>query len=200
MQNPACLLDRAKGGDAIALGDLLDLHRNYLKFLTRLQIGNRLQGKIGSSDVVQDAFAEAHRNMGLFRGATEAEFAAWLRQILAARLAQVFRHYLGTRARDVRLERALTERLDESSHILDGAFVAADSSPSRRAAEREQAGLLADALERLPKHHREVIVLRHFKHLSFAEIARSMDRSEDSVQKLWTRGLAELKRHMGNDD
>jgi RNA polymerase sigma-70 factor (ECF subfamily) len=196
MQNASLLLDRAREGDGAAMGQLLDLYRNYLKFLTRLQIGNRLQGKVGSSDVVQDACAEAHKNIGLFRGVTETEFIAWLRQILAMQLAQVFRRYLGTRARDVRLERALVEKLDESSQILDRAFVAPDTSPSHRALQREQAGLLADALERLSKHHCEVIVLRHFKNLTFAEIARRMNRTDDSVQKLWVRGLAELKRQM----
>ena len=58
---------------------------------------------------------------------------------------------------------------------------------------------MADALERLPKHHREVIVLRLFKNLSFAEIALRMQRTDDSVQKLWVRGLAELKPIGGRD-
>jgi RNA polymerase sigma-70 factor (ECF subfamily) len=192
------LLDRARGGDRPALGDLLARYRSYLKLLARVQIGCRLQGKVGSSDLVQEAFVEAHRNLPLFRGTTEAEFAAWLRQILAGRLALLFRHYLGTKGRDVRLERELAREMDQSSVFLDHGFVD-NASPSGQAARREQSVRLADALDRLPEHYREVIVLRHLKGLSFAEVARRMDRSEDSVQKLWVRGLAELRRRLGSD-
>ena len=55
---------------------------------------------------------------------------------------------------------------------------------------REQAVLLADALEDLPADYREVIVLRHLQELSFSEVARRMGRSEDSVKKTWARALA----------
>ena len=57
--------------------------------------------------------------------------------------------------------------------------------------------MLADALDRLPADYREVIVLRHLEGISFVEIATLMERSEDSVQKLWVRGLARLRQEMG---
>ena len=91
-------------------------------------------------------------------------------------------------------------QVDRSSLVMDQALVAMDASPSQRAVHREQSLLLADALDRLPEHYREVIVLRHMKGMSFAEIARTMGRSDDSVQKLWVRGLAELRRHMREDE
>ena len=50
------------------------------------------------------------------------------------------------------------------------------------------------ALERLPVAYREVIVLRHLEALPFAQVAERMGRSEDSVQKLWVRALANLRR------
>jgi RNA polymerase sigma-70 factor, ECF subfamily len=42
-----------------------------------------------------------------------------------------------------------------------------------------------------------VIVLRHLEGLTFPEVAARMGRSEDSVQKLWVRGLASLRRSLG---
>ena len=196
-EDPVRLLGRARTGDGVALGELLGHYRNYLKLLARVQIGHRLQGKAGSSDLLQETFVEAHRNLGLFRGTTEAEFVAWLRKILAGRLALLFRRFLGTRGRDVRLERELTMELDQSSLVLDHAFVAPGSSPSGQLARREQAVRLADALERLPEHYREVIVLRHLGGLTFQQVARRMGRTEDSVQKLWVRALASLRRTLG---
>src|SRR5262245_42413253 len=141
------LLGRARAGSGPALGELLETYRNYLTLLARLQIGRRLQGKVDAADLVQETFLEAHRHYGAFQGAGEPELVGWLRGILAASLANLVRHYCGTQRRDVRLERELAAELDLSSRILDQGLVAPGSSPSQGAARREQAVLLADALE-----------------------------------------------------
>ncbi len=191
------LLCRAKAGDSTARGELLELYRNYLGLLARLQIGLRLQGKVDPADVVQETFLKAHHNFALFQGTSEREFVGWLRQILAANLAMLVRRYFGTRRRDVRRERELAQELEESSRVLDQGFVAPQSTPSQQAARREQAVLLADALGRLPPDYREVIIAHHLQGLPFPEVARRMDRSEEGVKKLWTRALARLRRSLG---
>src|SRR5262249_17464419 len=125
-----------------------------------------------------------------------AEFVSWLRQILVARLTDLVRRYLGTRRRDVRLERQLGVELDQSSRLLDRGLVAPSSSPSQQAARREQAGLLADALDRLPGSYPEVLTLHHLEGCSFPEVARRMGRTVDSVEKLWARALVRLRRSL----
>src|SRR5271166_149575 len=107
--DPEQLLGLARAGDGPALGQLLELYRGYLALLARLQIGRRLQGKVDAADLVQDTFLEAHRHFAQFRGTSEAELVCWLRQILAGLLANLLRRYLGTRRRDVRLERQLAD-------------------------------------------------------------------------------------------
>jgi RNA polymerase sigma-70 factor (ECF subfamily) len=192
--DPQHLLVLARAGETVALGQLFELYRDYLTLLASVQLGRRLSGKVDAADVVQETFLEAHRDFAQFRGATEAELTAWLRQVLARNLANLVRHYLGTRARDVRLERDLHAELDRSSQALDRGLADPLSSPSRQAARREQAVLLADALGRLPEDYREVLVLRHLEGHTFAEVARRMDRSLDSVDKLWVRALIRLRR------
>src|SRR5438132_12462955 len=115
---PEELLRRARAGSASALGELLELYRNYLTLLARLQIGRRLQGKLDAADLVQETFLKAHRDFVRFRGSTEAEWVSWLRQILAGNLAHELRRYYGTQRRDVRLERTLEEDRDRSSRFL----------------------------------------------------------------------------------
>jgi RNA polymerase sigma-70 factor (ECF subfamily) len=185
--------------DSRALGELLELYRGYLALLARLQVGRRLQGKVDASDVVQETFLEAYRHFAQFQGSTEAELVNWLRQILAGRLAKLLRHYLGTRRRDVRLERELQAELERSSRVLDQALLSPSSSPSQQAARREQAVLLAEALRRLPADYGEVLILRHLEGLSFPNLARRMDRSLDSVKNLWTRALARLRDVLGEE-
>jgi RNA polymerase sigma-70 factor (ECF subfamily) len=191
------LLRQARGGaDASALGLLLESCRNYLTLLARVEIGRRLQAKADASDVVQETFLAAHRDFANFRGTTEKEFAAWLRQVLAFRLGDLVRRYCGTQGRDVQLERQLADDLDQSSRSL--VLMAPESSPSQQLCRREQAVRLADALERLPADYRTVIVLRHVEGLRFPEVARRLGRSVDSVEKLWVRGLARLRRSLGD--
>jgi RNA polymerase sigma-70 factor (ECF subfamily) len=193
------LLRLGRGGDGPALGRLLERYRNYLALLARMQIGRRLQGKVDPLDLVQDTCLEAHRDFAQFRGASEDEFVRWLRQILARNLANLVRHYYHTRGRDVRLECQLVVELDASSLALDG-VPAALSTPSQQAARREQAVLLADALERLPADYREVLILRHLEGLTFPEVAHRLNRSVDSVEKLWARGLTRLRQALGHRD
>jgi RNA polymerase sigma-70 factor, ECF subfamily len=191
------LLNRARGGDEAARGQLLESYARYLTLLARLQTGRRIQNKVDPTDIVQETFLEANRQFPNFRGTSEAELTAWLRTILAGQIALTFRRYLGTKGRDVKLERDLADQLDQSSAALDRGLVAATSSPSHRASRREQSVLLAEALGKLAEDYREVIILRHLEQLPFADVAQRMNRSEDSVQKLWVRALAKLKQSMG---
>ena len=191
------LLHLARTGDGSALGQLVELYRNYLTLLARMQIGRRLQGKVDASDLVQETFLAAHRDFARFRGTTEGEFVCWLRQILAGNLADLVKHYFNARRRDVRLERRLADELEASSRAMNLQAVARQSSPSAQAARREQAVLLADALQTLPPDYREVIVLRHLEGLTFAEVARRMGRSLDAVEKLWVRALTRMRRVLG---
>jgi RNA polymerase sigma-70 factor, ECF subfamily len=192
--DPEELLRQAKQGETDSLGPLLTLYHNYLKLLARLQIGSRLQGKVDASDIVQETFLKAHRDFAQFRGSTEGEWIQWLRSILALHLAQLVRHYFGTQRRDVRLERRLSVDLEKSSQALAHGLASPQSSPSAQAVRREQAVLLADALEQLPKDYREVIILSHLEGMTFPEVAKRMNRTLDSVKNLWARALARLRR------
>jgi RNA polymerase sigma-70 factor (ECF subfamily) len=197
MVNPDQMIEGARADAEGALGPLLELYRNYLRLLARVEIGRRLQGKVDASDLVQETFLEAHRNFARFQGTSEPQLVCWLRQILAAKVAHLLRHYLGTQGRDVRLEQQLEADLNNSSRLLGGDLAAAISSPSQQAARREQSVVLANALARLPEDYREVIVLRHLEGLRFPEISERMGRSLDSVQKLWLRGLTRLRQVFG---
>jgi RNA polymerase sigma-70 factor (ECF subfamily) len=176
------------------LGCLLERYRGYLLILARMQIGRRLQGKVDADDVVQETFLRAVRDRDCFRGSSEKELAGWLRQILAARLAELVRRYCGTQSRDVRLEQTLQLELDHSSQVLDRGLVAQLSSPSQQAARHEQATWLAQALERLPDDYRAVLVLHDLEECDFPEVARRMGRSVEAVKKLWARALARLRK------
>jgi RNA polymerase sigma-70 factor (ECF subfamily) len=192
------LIELARHGEEAATGRLLAAYGEYLKLLARVQIGRRLQGKLDASDLVQETFMDAHRQMPNFKGSSEGELLAWLRRILAGHVAMTVRRYFGAKGRDINLERGIAAQIDQSSQAMDGGLIGSNTTPSQHVARREQSVLLADALAKLSEDHREAIVLRHLEGLSLVETAARMGRSEDSVQKLYVRGLMNLRRLMGS--
>jgi RNA polymerase sigma-70 factor (ECF subfamily) len=142
---------------------------------------------------VQETFLCARRGFSEFRGNSESELLSWLRTILAAQLANTWRHYT-SRKRNVRVERRFCEQLDRSSHVFGQQFASRLESPSEALSRRERAVLLADALDQLNRTQREVIIMRHMESKSFPEIAVRMDRTLDSVKSLWTRAIHNLRQ------
>jgi RNA polymerase sigma-70 factor (ECF subfamily) len=194
------LLDALRRGESAAQSEVLVRYQPWLRILARLQLGRRFQGKFDASDVVQLTMLEACRAFPQFRGTTEAELTAWLRQVLARVLAHEVRRYGGTEQRDVDREVSLEQALAESSRRLGEMLAASGSSPSQQAARHEQEVLLADVLGRLPEDYREVILLRNLEGLPHEEVARRMGRNPGAVRMLWVRALARLRQELGRPD
>ncbi|MBI3865391.1 MAG: sigma-70 family RNA polymerase sigma factor [Planctomycetia bacterium] len=195
----ARVLDALRQRDAAAQGEVLLRYESWLGLLARLQIDTRFQGKFSASDIVQQTLLEACRDLPEFRGRTEPELLAWLRQILAHVLGHEIRRYRGTQQRDLDREISLDEALAQSSQQLAEVIADSGPSPSSRASDREQELLLADVLARLPPDHREVIILRNLEGLSHEEVARRMGRSAGAVRMQWLRALASLRAALDGD-
>jgi RNA polymerase sigma-70 factor (ECF subfamily) len=174
---------------------LLDAYRGYAMLLARIQISHQLRSRLSASDLAQDTLLAAHKAFAQFRGTTERELLSWLRRILASQLTRHLRHHMAE-LRDIRTQQQLEEAMNRSSQALSGAFASADSSPSRQAARREEAVILADALAALPAEYREVLVLRHLENLRFPDISQQMGRELENVKSLWRRALKKLREQI----
>jgi RNA polymerase sigma-70 factor (ECF subfamily) len=197
------LIKQARRGSKSSLGPLLEQYRNYLVVLATTQIERRLQPRVSPSDVVQETMLRAHKNFAQFRGTTEPELLAWLRQILVNNLAHFVEQHVLAARRDVRREVSI-ERLGvalEQSTIQLAALVPAQGkSPSMAVQQREEAVVLADRLSKLSDDYREVLVLRNLQGLPFDEVAKRIGRSVGATRMLWLRAIEKLRTLYRNDD
>ncbi len=177
----------------------LNRFRAYLRCLAEVGLGPAFQSKLDPSDVVQETFLEAYQSLEQFRGHTDGELAAWLRQILQTRLGNTLRD-LRRDKRDLRREYSLEQALDNSSAKLVAVLHAADPSPSKNAEHREDFLRVADALESLPDDQRQVILLKHWCSHSLSEIQAQTGRTKHAVVGLLRRGLKTLREKLKVQD
>jgi RNA polymerase sigma-70 factor (ECF subfamily) len=177
----------------------LDRFRDYLALLARLQLDDRLRGKVDLSGVVQQTLLEAHQASGQFEGRSEEEIAAWLRRALANNLADEIRR-LSAQRRDVTREQSLQAALDHSSARIDAWLAVESSGPDARLIRQEQSVRLAQALGQLSEDQRLAIEQHHLLGRPVAEVAESMGRTPGAVGALIARGLMKLRERMDASD
>jgi RNA polymerase sigma-70 factor (ECF subfamily) len=179
-------------------GDALGRFRGYLLLLARSRLDGRFRGKLDESDLVQQTLLEAHQGLGQFRGHTQEEFAAWLRQILARNLADEVRR-ITTGKRDQARERSLAGAHDSAAR-LEAWLAAEQSSPSEQAVRREQSDRLAGALAGLPEDQRRAVELHHLAGWPLDRIGAELGRSKEAVAGLLHRGLTRLRRSLAEGE
>jgi RNA polymerase sigma-70 factor, ECF subfamily len=190
----ADLLVQARGSDPRQLDLLFSQCRNFLGIVARAQVESWLRAKVDASDIVQQTMLEAYRDFHKFRGSTEAEWLAWLRQILQHNAANFIRHYHGTAKRQAHREVALAQPGDDS-HAPRGLDPAdCGESPSQQLLRKEREWQVAEAMAQLAPDHREVILLRNLERLPFEDVAVRMGRSRPAVQMLWMRAIQKMQQ------
>lgn len=190
------LLARARKGDQHAANELFARCRNYLAVVARAQVESWLRAKADASDIVQETLVEANRDLRQFRGSTEGEWLAWLRQILSRNAADFVRRYRGTDKRQQRLEVPLAPPPDHSSLAAGLEPRDTGETPTQQIMRLEREIQIADAITRLEPDHQEVIVLRNLERLPFEEVAQRMNRSRPAAQMLWMRAVRKLEEEM----
>jgi RNA polymerase sigma-70 factor (ECF subfamily) len=184
------LLAQARAGSPDALGQALELCRPYLLRIANAALDARLRAKGGGSDLVQETFLESQKLFAEFHGQSVAELRAWLRAILRHRVGKFLRRYHGTDMRQVGRELANDSDAPEPAGDAE--------TPSKYLMHAEQAERLAQALERLPEHYRQVIVWRQWDDLPFEEIARRLNRNVDAARMVWWRAVRQLQQELGD--
>jgi RNA polymerase sigma-70 factor (ECF subfamily) len=186
------LLARAATGDAAAGESLLVRHQARLRKMIAVRLDRRLAGRLDPSDVVQEVFAEAARELPTYAAAKPVPFYPWLRQIAWERLVKLHQRHLYAAKRTATREAALPPT-DESVLLLADRLADPGTSPSMQVVRAEVRDRVRAGLETLPDKDREVLVMRYLEQLSMAEIAAVMGCTEGAIKVRHFRALERLR-------
>lgn len=150
------LVRRAREGDYDAFQALFERHR-ALAYRFAYQMVPR---RDDAEDIVQEAFVRAYQNLGRYRD--EAKFTTWLLRIVS----NLCTDHARTRNRRDNLEQ------QEAAGALAWMTENNDPDPVDELESDRRVIALRKALNAMPVHHRNVIVLRDIEEREYSEIAQ----------------------------
>jgi len=162
------LVARCLGGEVDAFEPLVLRYQRVLYNVAWRLVGNREEAR----DVVQGAFVKAWQKLATFD--PRHRFFSWIYRI-------VVNESLNARSRRPPLQ------------TLEGSDLPGPGGPEEALRSRERNDCLQKALLRLPGDDREVIILRHFAELSYAEIGETLGVAEKTVKSR----LHEARQRLG---
>jgi RNA polymerase sigma-70 factor, ECF subfamily len=195
VSEPEDLLRRAQAGDEPALAALFAHYRERLKRMIHLRLDRRLSGRVDASDVLQEAYLEVHQRFPDYAREGTLPFYLWLRLVTGQKLTDVHRHHLGTQMRDAGQEVSLYRGAlpQATSASLAAQLLGKITSASQAAMRAEHKLLVQEALNSMDPLDREVLVLRHFEHLSNEETALVLGVKKATASQRYIRALRRLK-------
>jgi RNA polymerase sigma-70 factor (ECF subfamily) len=181
------LFERARAGSPDALDAFYARAARKLLPIIRVRLGRSLRSELESRDILQSVLLKSVSRLAQVQD--PGAVMAWL-----ARMAE-------NEIRD-RADYASRERRDAARRVpLDDR---AEEVPAavRQALSQviltERARTLERALEGLTDAQREIIVLRAFEELAFADIGARLGKSEDACRVAYARAMAALTVRLGS--
>jgi RNA polymerase sigma-70 factor (ECF subfamily) len=185
------LVDRFKGGDTSAFDEMVSRYWDRIYAVVHQLLRNREDAE----EVTQDAFVRAHRGLVDFRG--DSAFSTWLYQI-ATNLARNRYWYWWRRKRDRTISFDQPVSADNDTPLSE-VFAAPSETPGDIIVTREFVDRVAEGMEKLGARHREILILRNVKNLSYEEIGTILGISVGTVKSRIARARENLRTLMGED-
>jgi len=185
----APLVRQAVRGDRAAFARLVDLHQRAV-FGLCLRL---LQEREEARDAAQETFVRAWGALATYDPSNP--FAPWLLRIARNHCIDLVRRRLPS-GRRVELDAPRAGDREQPSELPDGAARPADE----QLAEAQQASAVGAAVAALPRNYREVIHLFHVEHMSYKEIAATMEVPIGTVMTWLHRARARLRERMAEEE
>lgn len=196
------LLKQALDGDDNAVNQLMDRHRNSLRQLVRMRLDQKIQKRVDVSDVVQDVLVEANRRLQRYLNDPIMPFHLWLRQIAKDRIIDAHRRHRVSAKRSIDREQQLVapRGYDQSSIHLASLLGDDQLTPAAAALQKEMARKVEAAVSQLNEKDCEIVVMRHYEHLSNQEIGQILGLTEPAASMRYLRAIRRLKTILQGGD
>ena len=191
------LMQAAQDGQASAVNALLDHHRAPLRAMVRARLDRALARRVDASDIVQDVLLEASQRLPEYFRDPRMPFPLWLRQMAQDRIIDTHRRHRVAARRSLDREQPLVAYGDQSSIQLAAQLRDLQLTPAAATIRRELERRFLAALEDLPEEDREIIVLRHFEHLSNSEAAEALGLTPPAAGMRHLRAVRRLRAILG---
>lgn len=190
------LLVAAKSGDDQAVSQLLERHRAAVRRLVELRLDRKVQRRVDVSDVVQDVMFEASGRLDRYLQDPAMAFHLWIRQIAWDRIIDTYRRHRVSAKRNMDREQPMSVPVgsDQSSIQLIAQLRDPAMTPATAATQAELSRNVEAAIDRLGDQDREVILMRHFEHLSNLEIAEVLGLNPPAASMRYLRALRRLRQ------
>lgn len=129
-------------------------------------------------EIVQEAFIKVFRYIMNFHG--EASFYTWLYRITVNLSIDRLRKLKKT-SQNHSYDDRLKIKGDKKNNLSEAVIEAQNQNPETLTIEKEKIIKLREAMNKLPAHHRSVIILREVEELSYQEIADTLGISIGTV-------------------
>jgi len=170
------VIDRARGHDAEALGEI---HHRYVRRVFGL-CRHILGSRESAEDATSEVFLKLQRSIDSYDGSTP--FPRWLLRVAGNQCIDFLRRH--------RRERQVIVEVEDRAAIEATSSEPSPLSSAIRTAEREQ---VQAAIARLPENYRVPLVLRFYSELSYDEIAQQLGLQKNHVATLLFRAKQELR-------
>jgi len=189
------LLDRVRDGDKAAINGLLSRHREAIKRMIDRRMDRVVQHRVDASDIVQDVMLEANRRLGDYLANPTMPFQLWLRHMARDRLIDAHRRHRVAANRSVDREVSLPAggTSDRSAADVVAGIADRELTPAAAATWHELERRFAAAVEQLEEDDRQIVLLRHFEHLSTADAAAALGLSKPAAGMRYLRAMRRLR-------
>lgn len=180
------LVQRAKRGDQAAFEQLVRDNEKRIYNLVLRMVGNPED----ALDLSQEAFLNAWKGLSSFKG--DSSFSTWLYRLASNACLD----FLRSKKRRQNTTVSPLSLDDEEAPPLP-----ADErhQPQELLERKERAQALHRALDALPDHHRQVLVMRELSGLSYQEISDVLELDMGTVKSRLTRARLALKKILLKD-
>ena len=142
-----------------------------------MRLDRKIRQRVDVSDVVQEVLVSAHRRLQKYLESPVMPFHLWIRQIAKDRIIDAHRRHRVSAKRSVDRERPMVvpagmhrSTMELAAHLCDG-----ELTPAAAATQREMVRRVTEVLSELSEQESEIIMMRHFEHLSNQEVAQALE-------------------------